>query len=472
MMNLIIKYILFVTLLCNSAYAAQVSFQVRGQTIRVMPLGNKGQNIYLNDKLIHFVPISNRGDISNASKVISDYGLNPEQISELDHFLGTTFDSTMKAPDNKDLVAASFQIAKEASDIMSQEVKEDCLKTSEPVKEVAIDNLDDEIYCECQLPKELQIADEDYFKVSEGFEDEYWDDYSLIGEVEEISFSLDSTNDNHLHGLWRRIASPELDGNDRGRTFGLNLDYKAVGDLGEIQIAFESVLFTQLYETSPGSGLFFLNQDDQYFQDQAERNTLDLKLLRRTGLGDDFVIAGFELQQLTDDGNVAGPIQDAWHELLKKENAVQYTNQNYMEDDLDLTLYGGLGKDWFSDLGNWKCRSRLEGTIGVNVLDTEDVFIKTRGEVELNSNKVFGGTEDNPWFLVSMWAEGSLENQGENQYGAGVSVKSPIRVGDWTVEPKIGMSIEVQKEDFMFSQAQSRKIEPQSHIGITFRRKF
>ena len=114
----------------------------------------------------------------------------------------------------------------------------------------------------------------------------------------------------------------------------------------------------------------------------------------------------------------------------------------------------------------------MEGTVGVNVLDASDAFIKGRAEVELNSNKVLGGTKENPWFLVSLWVEGSLENQGENQYGTGVKISSPISVGNWTVEPAIGMSLSVDKEDYLFKQSQSTKIEPQSHIGLTFKRKF
>jgi hypothetical protein len=454
------------------ALGEEIEFKVLDQTLKVSPLGSRGQNIYLNEKLVHFVPITNRADLDYAGAVIGDYGLNDSQREVLNKFLSDNFDSSLKSAESKDLVEASFLLGKEASKVMSKEHDDDCLQTKEK-KEIVLKrkSKDAEIYCECELPRTFKIKDEDRFKLSKGFDDKYWDDFSLIGEVEEISLTLDTTNDNHLHGLWRKLTSKEFDGNDRGRTFGLNLDYKAVGDLGEIQIAYESVLFTQLKETSPGSNLFYVDGEGNYYQDQVERNKIDFKILRKYGLDDQFIIGGFELQQTTDDGKVVGPIQDAWHELFK-EQSIQYNNQEFMEDDIDLTLYGGIGKDWFSDLGNWKCRTRLEGTAGVNVLDANDVFAKGRGEIELSSDQVFGGSKDNPWFLISLWAEGSVENQGENEYGAGVRVRTPIKVKEWTIEPQIGMSLEADKHDHMFTQSQSTKIEPQSHLGITFRRKF
>ena len=344
--NLKILFYLLCGLATSYTFAEDLEFKVSKQALRISPLGLKGHNIYLNDKLVHFVPISNRSDLQYATEIISDYGLDASQKELLSKHLSDAFNESIKSADSKDLIEASFLMAKESSNIMTKELKEDCLKSTETlVNEKEKKQKEEEIYCECEMKNELKLSPDDHNKLSKNFGDKYWEDFSLIGEVEEVSFSIDTTNDNHLHGLWRQMASKEYDGNDRGRTFGINLDYKAVGDLGEIQLSYESTLFTQMKETSPGSNKFYVDKDRKFLQDQLERNRFDFKLLRKYGESDSFVIGGFELQQSTDDGTLAGPLQDAWHSLLK-EQSIEYNNQEFMKDDIDFTIYGGLGKDF------------------------------------------------------------------------------------------------------------------------------
>jgi hypothetical protein len=469
-----VRFLIALFSIISAVFAAegQVDFKVDGQDLSVVSKGNDGHVILLNGKITHFVPINNRADISVAHSSIKAFGLDKEQAEKLDKYLKEQFEMSLNSPTTSDLLVTSMGLADQSIKIMSQEFKEDCYKDKEEIlNKKKAEEVKKVVYCECELPDELtkKIGKE---KFVPSFEDSYIKDYSFFGDIEKVSLGIDTSNDNHLHGLWRNITSPELDGNDRGRTFGVNLDFELVGELAELQLSYESEIFTQLRETSPGSGLFFVDDDRKFLQDQLERNTLDLKLLKRVGDGNTFAISGFELQELTDEGNVAGPLQDGWHKLFKENNVIQYANQDFMEDQINFSIYGGVGREWLSDLGNWKCRTRLEGTAGVNVLNTDDAFLKVRGETELNSNKLFDGSEDNPWFLVSLWGEGSLETEGDNQYGLGMTVKSPIEVNDWVIEPSLGMSLQSEKEDKFFSQSQSLKLEPQSHIGITFTRKF
>uniref|UniRef100_UPI003564C664 hypothetical protein n=1 Tax=Halobacteriovorax sp. TaxID=2020862 RepID=UPI003564C664 len=199
-----------------------------------------------------------------------------------------------------------------------------------------------------------------------------------------------------------------------------------------------------------------------------ERNRLDVSL-RRLMDKDKYLIMGVELEELTDDGRAAGPIQQAWHKL---GNNIKYDNQDFRDDEINLTVYGGIGKSWMNDLGNWKCTSKIEGTIGQNVLNFDDTYIKARGEVEFSSNELLGGSEENPFVLLSAWAEGSLETEDDYTAGAGVAMSFPRQVGKWEIKPEVGFSIKNEKEDRYFSQSQSTKLEPESHIGITFSRKF
>jgi hypothetical protein len=456
-----------------------VIFIVKDHKLEVRAKETLGHGIFKDDKFIHFIPISSRDDLKSITKVLKKLGLSDSQLEEALKYTSEHFENELKAPTTTDLIKTSLALSAVAEKALNREIEVDCHeKTSKNnipkiSKEKKEPQKTAEVYCECELPKGAIAKFEK--ATAPSFEGEYFDDFSLLGDLESSEFTINTTNDNHLHGLWKKFSGAESDGNDRGRTFGLNLDYKLKGSDGEFRIMFESTIFTQLKETSPGSNNFYIrrdgNGDTTYLQDLLERNRLDISLRKNLDVNDMFLIGGVELEQLTDNGSFSDPIQKAWHGAWDS-NTVQYENQDFMDDKMNLTVYGGLGKDWLHDLGKWKCRTRIEGTIGQNLLDVGDTFAKVRTEVELNSNEVFGGSEDNPYFLISMWAQGSAETQGGHEKGAGIQVAFPIKVNDWQIKPHFGISIKDEKEDRLFTQSQSMKIEPESSIGITFSKKF
>lgn len=452
--------------------AAEITFFAGKKKVEIRKQGESGEGLFEDDRFIRFYPVVSREDLDVLIDDLEKYPIKDSELARVKASLQENFSNNLKPASSEDLIRTSLALGKLADEALAVSDDIECneengLKTKTPKKKVT----EDKVYCECELPKGQRLGIVNSNKIR-SFDGEYWDDYSLLGEIESSSLLINTSNDNHLHGLWRKIASPESDGNDRGRTFGLNLDYRLKGSVGEFRLGYESVIFTQLKETKPGSNSFYVNEDNAYLQDLVERNRLDASLRRDINDNGTFFIAGAELEQLTDDGSVAGPLQQAWHKTWQEAGNVQYDNQDHMNDEVNFTLYGGLGKSWMSDLGNWKCTSTIEGTIGHNLLNSGDTYAKARGEIELNSNTFLGGSKENPFLLVSMWAEGSVETEGGNQTAAGLNLSTPIQVGKWQVSPQVGYSIKNEKEDRLFTQSQSSKIEAESHIGITFTRKF
>lgn len=457
--------LLFLLAVNASSSESVINFESEGADYSLKKRGDLGQGLFKNGKFIRFYPLSTRDEVNALVNDLSLYDISSESREEIESYINDDFASKLKPASNEELLQTSLVLGAIATEALAEKEvecnEENGIKTSSNKKEKM-----ETVYCECELPEgsDAKVA-------SIGvptFEGEYWDDYSILGKIESSSYTINTSNDNHLHGGYGTLGGTG-DGNDRGRTFGLNLDYKLVGEEGEFRINYESVIFTQLYEGS-SEDRFLINDKGELKQDLLERNRLDTSLRKRYDR-DDYFIAGVQLEQLTDDGNVSGPIQKAWHKLSGTKN-IQYDNQDFRDDEVNLTLYGGLGREWMKDLGNWKCTSRIEGTIGHNILNHSDSYIKVRGEVDLNSNTLLGGSKDNPFVLVSLWAEGSLETEGGSEKGAGVNMSFPVEVGKWQVKPQVGFSIKDEKEDRYFSQKQSIKLEPESHIGITFTRKF
>ncbi len=454
-----------------SSSAAELVFFSDKKRVEIKKQGSAGEGLFEDGTFIRFYPIVSRSDLKLLIQDIEKYPADSKELDRIKKLLTKRFEEKLNPATSEELIRTSLALGKVAEEALAPRDEIECnqengLKTPVATKETK----EEKIYCECELPEDANF--EYGLASAPTFEGEYWDDYSILGKIESSSLLINTSNDNHLHGLWRKMAGPEYDGNDRGRTFGLNLDYTLKGSEGEFRLNYESVIFTQLAETAPGSNRFYVNDEGAYRQDLLERNRLDMSLRRNIDNDGVYYIAGVELEELSDEGRVGGPLQEAWHKAFKKAGNIQYDNQDHMDDEINLTLYGGLGKTWMKDIGNWKCTSTIEGTIGYNILDSEDAYFKTRGSLEINSNEFLGRTKESPFFLLTLWAEGSLETKGGNQTGAGVNLSFPREVGKWQIAPQIGFSVKDEKEDRFFSQQQSIKIEPESHIGITFTRKF
>ncbi|WP_044557409.1 COMM domain-containing protein [Halobacteriovorax marinus] len=441
--------------------ASDITFRVDDKKYELKARGASGQGLFKDGKFIKFFPVNSRQNLESMLEDLDELGIPKEHKTTL----SKNFNDSLKPASDEELIATSIALSKVASEALSEPEVECNEENGQVTNIIPKPKHEETIYCECEMPEGVSASIGSQKVPS--FEGEYWDDYSLLGEIKSSSLTINTTNDNHLHGVYGALGGGG-DGNDRGRTFGLNIDYKLVGDEGEFRTSFESVIFTELNEAEENR--FYINDEGEFLQNLIERNRLDLSLRKKYDV-DKYYIAGIELEQITDDGNISGPIQQAWHKLSATRN-IQYDNQDFRGNEVNLTLYGGLGREWVSDLGNWKCTSRLEGTLGHNILDTSDAYAKVRGEVELNSNELFGGTKENPFVLVSLWASGSLETKSAPEKQAGIKMSFPVEVGKWEVKPHVGFSIKDEKEDRYFTQKQSTKLEPESHIGITFSRKF
>ncbi|WP_372655931.1 hypothetical protein, partial [Halobacteriovorax sp.] len=274
--------------------------------------GNQGQGLFKDGKFLKFYPVVTRQDMNNLLEDLNEYSLSDAQSEKLKAELLSSYADELKGPTDEQLIETSFALSKLAEKALAD--KEVECNESNGIKTPSTDvkKKEEYIYCECELPKEMKLSIEEGLSAP-SFDGEYWDDYSLVGKVEKSSLRINTSNDNHLHGLFAKAGGKELDGNDRGRTFGMNLDYSLVGSEGEFRVNYESVIFTQLHEAGE-ENKFYINDSGEFLQDLLERNRLDVSL-RRLMDKDKYLIMGVELEELTDDGRAAGPIQQAWHKL-------------------------------------------------------------------------------------------------------------------------------------------------------------
>jgi len=420
----------------------------------------------------HFYQIESEGLVESTVTVKGSNDL-PFLFKELEN-VGIDVDKNIKAEFSKqvnksfkaarpsDLIDAGLSLSQKALKVVSPPINEDCDKdkknqaNSAPKKTV-----EKEFICECELPKGFKIKT-----------DEKDHNISFLGKVVSEEYDFGTGNDNLLHGGYTLLTGEQL-GDDRGRTFSMKMSYKLVGVDGEFRMGLESVGFGRLHETSPGSDRYFVTKTGEYFQDFLERDRLDLSLRKSLyKQASDYMILGAELEHKTDSGFLAQMLQEKWHDAWKEQDVIQYKNVDHMDDETHLKAYGGIGKEWLADLGNWKCRATGEATIKASTEGLSKTEVKIRGDAQVNSGTTFGRSQDNPWLAVALWAEGNVNLEGDTEKGAGVEISTSAQVSSWNVKPYIGANYYNEEEDRLFNLKKNNINDLEHVIGIRVTKKF
>lgn len=176
------------------------------------------------------------------------------------------------------------------------------------------------------------------------------------------------------------------DGDDRGRTFSGSVDYSL----------------------DPKDGYINRTPEGKYYLNFRERNSLDVSLSRnfnQTKKQNGYIIGKFNFSNETDDGKLSRNAQDWWHRIGRESfevNNIQYEYVNKAPDVNTVSLMLGVGHKYVSDIGNWRCQTRVEALIGVSTdssrVRTPEVRSRAAGAI---AHKAL------PWLSLSTWLEAS-----------------------------------------------------------------
>ncbi len=356
-------------------------------------------------------------------------------------------------PSDADLMAVSFNFLEESKKVMTSNPKKDCDEnmSKEEVKPAPVENR--EIHCICELGN---------LKGKEGnlFE-------SIIGEYESSELTMVTGNDNFFHGaLQRNAKTKKYDGDDRGRTFNGGVDYTITGKEGKLKLNLDSTGFGK-FATVDG---YRRNYDGQYYLNFHEVNTLKLgaeKYISKSEASKTFVSGEFRFTNETDEGNLSRSVQQYWHKLSKDtmgmSDVIQYKYLQEEKDKNTVTMMAGIGKEWYQNLGNWKCESGLEIKVGMSVDDSK----KTSAEVLARAqNKLQHSSV--PWMALSTWVQGSNGFQGPSVEG-GIMLSVEKKIKNVIIKPFIGIERHRTPMDKKFGSVNGNSYENYHVLGVTIK---
>jgi hypothetical protein len=362
------------------------------------------------------------------------------------------FAQELQGPTDEDLIAVSFNILDESQKAIAPNKDIDCNeKNSEKNSKTKVSAPPvDEVVCLCELDNKKQSL--------LGL---------LIGDIKESEIVIGTGNDNFLHGLLQ--LSPNtygIDGDDRGRTFGANGEYKVMGSEGSLSFKYDAVGFGKFNYVNgyrkDSTGKYYLNfHDVDTFSSRYDR------FFNKKEDGDKaYVFGQFDLAHEIEEGGTSQKIQHWWHETNKDSLGDHKTIQyHYLKENDDKTtgrIVAGIGKEWIANLGNWKCASKAEMALGLSASKskmTPEIAARLESSLSHSSAK---------WIALSGWTSAGSGFLGKT-YEGGMTLRFPIKTKKYSVEPFIGIERHKTSLDKKYGEVSGHPYENYHVLGVTIK---
>ncbi|MFN8790628.1 MAG: hypothetical protein ACK5Y2_04150 [Bdellovibrionales bacterium] len=119
--------------------------------------------------------------------------------------------------------------------------------------------------------------------------------------------------------------------------------------------------------------------------------------------------------RISSDG-LSRQVQDSWHKLLYEQKPGRATGPIYRYQPLDpvrerefQTVMAGLQRQISTDLGKFHCVAT--GTVMVGRDTAGRNVAETRGQIEINTGRIWGGSRENPALALSVFGDRTVRSE-------------------------------------------------------------
>lgn len=358
--------------------------------------------------------------------------------------------SEFKSPNLEDLTIVSVSALNDVNELKIELEKPECLETVDQKNDLTeILNIvppKNEVVCFCDTPEKI--------------EDEKNLLYALVGNKKSNELTFLTGNDNVLHGVLQPTSLRQFDGDDKGRTVNEGINYRLVGDKGELNLKLESVGFGRL-DSVDG---FQRTNTGSHYLNFRERNTLDLQIDRNFYDNSKYIIGKFNFTHETDSGQLARASQEWWHNIAESQfgfKSVKYHYTNKEESISTISLGLGVGKKFINDIGNWKCQTKAEIIGGMSIDSSKLLHPEVSASIENKlSHKAL------PWVALTSWLQSSNGFKGPVVEG-GFVLSAEKKMFNVIVRPYIGVERHIDPMDKKFGSLNGKAYENYHVFGVT-----
>ncbi len=257
------------------------------------------------------------------------------------------------------------------------------------------------------IVKYEKSTNEDHKLIEMTLED---DGFFAMGKLTGVKLELMTSNDNPLHGGLGAIGVTSwgegIEGDDRGKTFGVSGEVSAEFEKGHLTLRQFSEGYGRL-GTADGNSYNYngkiyksklkYDEDGKRYQEFLSIDGLELEVKRELGFDDTYIKVIGRKKEMDDTSGISRSMQESWHDKLSgvKENTVEYRYLDYMEKRKGYEGYVEVGKDFKIYAGpNSNVTSTIYGGVQASTLGSSERFVTIGGEVKAvfldeNSGSVF-----------------------------------------------------------------------------------
>jgi len=308
-----------------------------------------------------------------------------------------------------------------------------------------------------------------------------------MGEILGVGYELNSSNDNFLHGGGIALGITKfnhgIDGDDRGKTFGLVNKINLEFEKGNISLKNTTQGYGRVkpqrrtvytYNGTPIEQIVSYDDQGKYYQEFLTIDGLELEVKRELGSSDFYVKVIGKREVFDDNNGLAKKIQEGWHSMDKRN--IQYHYVDYKEKTIRYSGFTELGRNFtIKETDKYKVSSDLAAGAQFSN-EREGQYVSARGDLKVE----WKGTTDEGKSFASwegrVYWDGKVYRDKEKDQNYGIEVTKR-----WSVSKNgfIYLQAAVAQEDERYAREYGAKeisnkghLDMQHKLGIGFEYKF
>ncbi|MGE3610157.1 MAG: hypothetical protein AB7I27_11260 [Bacteriovoracaceae bacterium] len=341
---------------------------------------------------------------------------------------------TISLPTNEEIMKRGLKNLDSALQIIAQD-KINCEPNKELVKPIIELSLN-----ESSQEEIVQLMADEKMK-QEGFIN--------LGKFKSFSIKLNTENDNFLHGggqvifqkKWKDHHLPSWEGDDRGYTFGedLNLDlnftdgsinfkqyskgYSVLApQKGSISICIEDICDNYDYD-------IYFDEKGKLYQHFLSVDGLLIEVKKNLVNNQYYIKVGGSIEKLTDKKNgISHLIQTEWHKMGTDYNQIEYNSIHLLPDERRYNASVAVGLERSQTPLSWfGIKEMIEGKIQLSSAEKSNSYVEFNASVELNSGSLLRKSSKEPPIIeAKLSASNQTYKTRENYSQIGIRIRGNI----------------------------------------------
>ena len=314
------------------------------------------------------------------------------------------------------------------------------------------------------------------------------DGFFPLGKLTGMKVEISSSNDNPLHGGTQALGLTEhnegIDGDDRGKTFGIGGELAFEFEEGELVIRRTSTGFGKL---KPQGSKYILNgkeyetfykkdADGKTYQEFMSVDGLELEIRKELGYKDVYVRVSGKYETTNDQSGLSKVLQEKWHAMQEKHGTVQYHYLNHTRKETHYEAGVALGRDFIVVEGDGYM-VRSDASLGLG-LSTHRNFSNVSTAMDIRIQSFDGSDKDNryPGLEARVYAgvKAHRDREVDRMFGAEITGRVQVSKNGF-LYMRMGIAHEDDRYSRIYGQEEYQRhgrFDFQHHLAVGYEFRF